>query len=87
MMCLFLFEVLMKTSFQYTSNKSKPLFLASGIKQSVHDCHLKESLIRENPWDPWSFLKDVLSYGRLDLVRSSRGWRTQCLPRNRGIFL
>ena len=60
MMCLFLFEVLMKTSFQYTSNKSKPLFLASGIKQSFHDCHLKESFIRENPVDPWSYFRTVV---------------------------
>ena len=55
MMCFLLFEALLKTSFQDASNKSKPLFLASGIKQSFHDCHLKEFLIRENPGDPWSF--------------------------------
>ena len=27
-----------------------------GIKQSFHDWHLKESLIRENPVDPGAFL-------------------------------
>ena len=42
MMCLFLFEALLKTGFQDASNKSKPLFLIAGIKQSFHDCHLKE---------------------------------------------
>jgi len=32
------------------------LFMPAGIKQSFHDCHLKESLIRENLGDPGALL-------------------------------
>ena len=46
MMCFLLLKELMKASFQYSSNKSKPLFLIAGIKQSFHDCHLKERSVR-----------------------------------------
>jgi len=34
MMCLFLFEALLKTGFQDASNKSKPLFM-SGMNKAV----------------------------------------------------